>query len=196
MTKAEAKATAKAAKTKVNVRGGTRDPNRGTWCTSALVARAVGSFDLDPFSNPRSHIASTHRCMLEDGGDGFGDGSPGSYRTGDSTPGGPVQGIAGDFTRVWIQPDYRFVAKAFAHYAHTRWVALLRFDPRVTWMRRIYARAELVCVLWESEFEPPPGVVDPPGNTFPHAIYYRHAADVTDDVLRMSISWRKKASHG
>jgi hypothetical protein len=175
-----------------NVRGGTRDPNRGAWCTSKQVADAVGAFDLDPFSNPRSHIVSADRCMLEDGGDGFGDGTPGSYLCGGTTE----VWRSGETDRVWLQPDYRFVAKAFAHYEHTRWTALLRFDPRTDWMKRIYARSELVCVLWECEFEPPPGVIDPPGNTFPHALYYRYAADVTDAVLRLTISWRKKPTHG
>lgn len=199
--------TATKATTRRNVRGGSKDPNRGTWCTSESVARAVGPFDLDPFSNPRSHIVSATACMLERGDDGLAGPRRGEYfvaPTGGVLAPGEAQRwptatgnrVADADTRVWLQPDYRFVRKAFDHYAHTRWAALLRFDPRTDWMKHIYARSELVCVLWESEFEPPPGVEKPPGNTFPHAIYYRYAKDVTDDVLRMSISWRKKKSHG
>jgi len=174
-----------------NVRGGSSDPNRGTWCTPAPIARAVGRFDLDPFSNPRSHIHSLYSCMLERGDDGFGDGKPGNYfikSIGHC-------GTSAD-TRVWLQPPYTkgFVEKAFRHYEHTRWVALLRFDPRTDWMKRVYARSEYVAVPWECEFEPPPGVADP-GSTFPHALYFRFAADVTDEVRRMSICWRK-TRHG
>lgn len=169
-----------------NVRGNSRDPNRGTWCTPKAIADAVGPFDLDPFSNPRSHIVTSACSELEDGGDGFGDGTLGSYRS------AAVYGHASASTRVWFQPPYSIVLRAFNHYRHTRWTALLRFDPRPEWWHEIYAASELVCVL-HVEFEPPPGVPKPPGNTFPHALYYRHAEDVTPAVLRMAAAaWRKK----
>lgn len=176
----------------VGVRGGSGDPVRGSWCTPKPYAEAVGPFWLDPFSNPRSHIQSEHRCMLEDGGDGFGDGTPGSYRIK-----GPEyllgRSLADD--RVWLQPPYGkgFVQRAFRHYRHTRWVALLRFDPRPPWWQEVYDASELVAVV-EIEFEPPPGVKLRGGNSFPHAIYYRHAGDVTPAVLRMAAAvWRKKS---
>jgi hypothetical protein len=178
---------------KRNVRGGNNDPARGSWCTEKRIAVAVGPRDLDPFSNPRSHIIAARTCMLENGGDGFGDGeTPGSYKCGGEVP---EYGVADENTSTWFQPDYRkgFVMRAFNHYAHTRYTALLRFDPRPDWFKRVYAASELVCVLWECNFEPPPGV-DDPGSTFPHALFYRYAADVTNEVLRMSISWRKKTN--
>lgn len=174
----------------VNVRGKSGDPNRGQWCTNRVLASAVGTFDLDPFSNARSHIVSDAACWLERGDDGFGDGTPGSYRI-------AGRGLlkAGAATKVWGQPPYSITLRAFRHYAHTRWAFLLRFDPRPEWFDLIYDAAELVCVLRDKgvrDFEPPPGVKQS-GSTFPHAIYYRHAADVTDEVLAVSIAWRKKS---
>lgn len=177
---------------RTHVRGGTDDPARGSWCTPKDLADAVGPFDLDPFSNPRSHIQATHACMLEDHGDGFGRGDPGSYKIGGRFP---LWSNAFDSTRVWLQPPYvkGFVQRAFRHYAHTRWTALLRFDPRPPWWREVYRASELVAVV-VVEFEPPPGVVDLGGNSFPHALYYRRAEDVTPAVLRKAAAvWRKQA---
>jgi hypothetical protein len=180
----------------VNVRGNSRDPNRGSWVTPDSeeypIARSVGSFDLDPFSNPRSHIQSHARCMLENGGDGFGDGTPGTYYPDAHREHGPD--IVGEAARVWLQPPYLkgFVQRAFRHYRHTRWTALLRFDPRPPWWQEVYDASELVAVV-EIEFEPPPGVKDLGGNSFPHALYYARAEDVTPAVLRMAAAvWRKK----
>jgi hypothetical protein len=177
-------------KTGRNVRGNSRDPNRGTWCTSEDIAAAVGPFDVDPFSNPRSHIVSTYRCMLEDGGDGFGDGkTPGMFRDGAKHTHGHPFSIATERTRVFLQPDYLFVQRALDHYAHTRWCALLRFDPRPDWFKRVWRRTRLCCVLWRCDFEPPPGVTAP-GSTFPHALLYSNPDDVTEAVLRRSIAWK------
>jgi hypothetical protein len=169
----------------VNVRGGSKDPTRGTWCTPAAVAIAVGPWHVDPFSNPRSHIEAADACMLENGGDGFGDGTPGSYRVGR----GKLK-RATSSTRFWGQPPYELVQRVFDHYAHTRWCFLLRFDPRTDWFKRIYRLSALVCVFYEIEFEPPPGVPRGGGNSFPHALYYRDARDVTAAVLRMTVAWR------
>jgi hypothetical protein len=156
------------------------------------VAEALGKFDLDPFSNPRSHIQSTHRCMLEDGGDGLGGDWPidhlGTYLLASRE-----LKRATDQTRVFLQPPYSIVEKAFRYYQHTQWTALLRFDPRPTWFEEIYWRSELVCVFREIEFEPPPGVSNRGGNSFPHAVYYCRAEDATPDILRLApIAWRKK----
>lgn len=178
----------KTSRNRINVRGGSDDPARGSWCTPEPLAEAVGWFDLDPFSNPRSHIDAAITCMLEDGGDGFGNGTPGSFRS------GARYGHADEITRVWLQPPYAkgFVRRAFRHYRHTRWTALLRFDPRPPWWREVYAVSELIAVV-VVEFEPPPGVTDLGGNSFPHALYYRRAEDVTPAVLRKAAAvWRKK----
>lgn len=174
---------------RINVRGKSGDPTRGSWCTNRLIAAAVGPWDLDPFSNDRSHIQATHSCALERGEDGFGDGTPGSYRT-------LSEGLlrASGETRVWGQPPYDIVLRAYRHYAHTRWAFLLRFDPRPEWFDLVYDAAELVAVIRDPEardFEPPPGI-PASGSTFPHAIYYRRASDATPELLRMCIAWRKR----
>jgi hypothetical protein len=171
---------------KANVYGGTGDPNRGTWCTPKDIADRVGSFDLDPFSNPRSHVVAKHCCMLEDGGDGFGDGTVGMFRVGDGFP----QRVTADW-RVWLQPPYELVAQALDHYGHTQFCALLRFDPRTRWFARLYRMVELVCVLRKCEFEPPPEITEHNANPFPHALYYARATDATDAVIRKTAAaWR------
>lgn len=176
-----------------NVRGGSTDPARGGYCTPKWLADAVGEFDLDPFSNPRSHIAATHACWLERGDDGFGDQPPGSFRTCGKTQ------TARDSWKVWLQPPYErgFVARAFEHYVHTAWVALLRFDPRTAWFDAVYEAAELVAVIRSDPRGKPFGFEAPPGVklsslTFPHALYFRNAEDATPAALRHCAAWRKR----
>ena len=180
-----------------NVRGKSGEKARGSFCTPKPVAEAIGPFDLDPFSNPYSHIIATRACMLEDGGDGFGGGRKGvgAYKVGGRFP---LYGEATADTTTFIQPDYSFVLRALEHYEHTRFVALLRLDPRVTWFRRLFQRVEAIRVFWDIQFDPPQGVqVDGKGtNSFPHALFYKCADDVTDAVLRMTFGWRKARRHG
>jgi hypothetical protein len=171
---------------RANVHGGSGDEVRGTWCTPKWLAEALGSFHLDPFSNPRSHINAHEECSLEDNADGFGDGVLGSYRV------GILIYQADERTRVFLQPPYSIVLRAFEHYRHTRWVALLRFDPSTKWFRTMYREAALICVPRRRvNFEPPPGVRSS-SNTIPHALYYRHAEDAPEAVLRSCISWRPR----
>jgi hypothetical protein len=182
---------------RANVKGGSGETNRGTWCTAKDWAIAVGEFELDPFSNPRSHILSAARCMLEDGGDAFGGGEPGKtpglYLTG---AGGLQPGrsaVADELTRVWIQPPYELVAAAIAHYGHTRFCALLRWSPDVkAWFPELWKRTAVVCHPFgeRMDFEPPPGVPSSGDMPFPHALYYAHEADVTDAVSARCIVWR------
>lgn len=193
----------------VNVRGGSKDATRGAYVTPRPVARAVSArhrFDLDPFTNPHSHINAVNECMLERGDDGFGRadgvaGQPGVYRIGNR-----LHRATAD-TRTWFQPDYSYVMNAWRHYSHTRWVALLRFDPRVEWWDEIYAASELVCVFSAIEFETPPGVPRGAGNSFPHALYFRRAEDCTSEVMqldeplprgagrmRIAAAWKKRSS--
>ena len=171
---------------RANPLGGSGDSARGTWCTPKWLAEAVGPWDLDPFSNPRSHIASTWRCSLEDGGDGL---LPefGQYRC----RAGEAPAFAFSDLRVWIQPPYDIVLQAFRHYRHTRWCALLRFDPSTKWFAEVYAEARMVCVPRgrRVNFEPPPGV-KASSNAYPHALFYRDARDVTDAVMAMCVTWR------
>lgn len=190
---AELELQLKAAKRKkANVFGasGKKEKDRGTWCTPKNWAEAVGPWDLDPFSNPRSHIVSLLRCMLEDGGDGFGGRlAKGSYRTGGNFS---EYGEANASTRVWVQPPYSIVSDAIEHYAHTRFCFLLRFDTRTKWFKRLYALSGLVCVARKMEFEPPPGVKKS-ANPFPHALFYRNPEDATAAVLRKSAAaWRTR----
>lgn len=169
-----------------NVYGKSGDVERGTWCTPKWLADALGWFDLDPFSNPRSHILANEHCCLEEGDDGLGDGVLGSYRVGvliDQTD---------ERSRVFLQPPYSIVLRAFEHYRETRWVALLRFDPSTKWFRTMYREAALICVPRKRvNFEPPPGVRSS-SNTIPHALYYRHAEDATEAVLRSCVAWRPR----
>jgi hypothetical protein len=180
----------KAKRKKANVFGasGKKEKDRGTWCTPKNWAEAVGPWDVDPFSNPRSHIDAADHCMLEDGGDGFGDRSkPGIFRV---SSGDLV--VADANTRVWGQPPYSIVMEAIEHYAHTRFCFLLRFDPRTKWFKRLYALSGLVCVARKMEFEPPPGV-KASANPIAHALFYRNPEDATAAVLRKSAAaWRTR----
>jgi hypothetical protein len=165
---------------KVNALGGSGDAQRGKWCTPKALAEAVGAWDLDPFTNPRSHVAAAARCMLEDGGDGFGDGSgPGSYRVRSRDP-----EYADARTRVWLQPPYEIVLDVVDHYKHTRFCALLRWSPDVEWFARLwpYTRAVAFPIGERLEFEPPEGVPSSGPMPFPHALYYADPRDITDAV--------------
>lgn len=174
---------------KANVAGGSGEPDRGTWCTPKALAVAVGAWDLDPFSNPRSHVAAAHRCQLENSGDGFGDGSgAGSFRVSNR----PAE-YAGPEMRVWLQPPYerRFMLDVVDHYKHTRFCALLRWSPDTEWFARLWPHVRLIAFLRgeRMEFEPPPGL-EASSNPYPHALYYADERDVTDEVRAMCIVWR------
>jgi hypothetical protein len=194
-----------------NVFGGTKDPNRGKWCTEARWAGYVGAFDLDPFTNPRSHIEAAVHCMLERNDNGFGlelggKRTPGEYVArytsrpelrplgkGELARRHDVIAVAGENTRVWFQPPYEIVDEALDHYGHTRFVALLRWDPPCRWFQRLYKLSELVCSPRDKRMshESPSGVKGgaPP---LPHVLFYRRAEDATRDVLRRCNSWRPR----
>lgn len=192
-----------------NVFGGTKDPNRGKWCTEQRWAEYVGPFDLDAFTNSRSHIVARVHCMLDERGDsGFGvepedKRVPGQYLA-RKTTGKPLGkgelarkrdtiAIADENTRLWFQPPYEIVEEALDHYAHTRFVALLRWDPPCRWYQRLYKLSELVCSPRDKRMshESPSGVKGgaPP---LPHVLFYRRAEDATRDVLRRCNSWRPR----
>jgi hypothetical protein len=144
------------------------------------IADIVGRFHLDPFSNPRSHIvadaelharARRRRASATDRR-----AATGSRRKGSSAR--PRRRASGS-------SPYSVVLDAFEHYAHTRWCALLRFDPRRDHLVPAHLpRTQLVVVLRKCEFEPPPGVPSSSNPTI-HALYYANADDVTDAVLRL-----------
>lgn len=180
------------AKAKTNVLGGSKDLARGSWCTPKAWAERVGPFDLDPLSNPRSHIQATQSCQLERDEDGLWN-KPGDYLVADPQDRlRALVGHAGADTRVWLQPPYELVLETIAHYGHTRFTALLRFDPSTEWFRRLYRLTSLVCVpRTRIDFEPPPGV-KASSNPFPHALFYRCPDDATPAVLRACIAWRTR----
>lgn len=172
------------------VSGGSGETDRGTWITAKRWADAVGRWDLDPFSNPRSHIVAEHRCMLEDGGDGLcplpdmdDAASAGAYRIAS----GEVH-IAGAETRVWIQPPYEIVEDVIAHYGHTRFCALLRLDASTGWFARLWERTQVIALAKGTRefFEPPPGV-KASGNPQPHAFFYADPRDVTPAIAESCI---------
>ena len=163
-----------------------REDGRGSWCTPKKYADMVGAFDVDPFTNTRSHIQARNTCMLERGDDGFGDGSPGSYFIA-----GMGYGKATENTRFWGQPPYDIVLRAIAHYGHTRFAWLLRLDPSTEWFERLYKLSEIILVPAGDriEFDPPHGV-KPSSNPFPHGFFYRREADVPDALRAVCFEWR------
>lgn len=178
---------------KANLQGNSGDVERGTWTTSAKWAKAIGPVMLDPFSNDRSLVESVHRCMLEDGGDGFGGGEPGE------TPGlyllgerhGSRTGIATSETTVFWQWPYSpgFAERAIIHYRHTRFRALLRWSPDTAWFKMMWPLVSTIAIPQERiEFDPPPGVPRPESTiSYPHALYYANWRDVTDEVRALCI---------
>ncbi|MGE5801582.1 MAG: hypothetical protein ACM358_04955 [Gemmatimonadota bacterium] len=172
--------------TPANVHGGSGEVKRGTYCTPKKYAEAVGPWDLDPFSNPRSHIVATHRCMLEDGGDGLLDAEPGLFRAG----GDALPRVAESTWRVFIQPDYQFVEEAIAHYKHTRFCALLRFAPDTGWFAAMWPHVRVLAIPTERiPFEAPDGI-EADGAPYPHAFYYADERDVTDAIRALCIVLR------
>jgi len=167
------------------VSGGGGESDRGSWVTSKRWADAVGPWDLDPFSNPRSHLDAAVRCMLEDGGDGLAHAGvdAGCWRMGNG-----AHGRASATTRVWIQPPYDIVEDVIAHYGHTRFCALLRLDSSTGWFAALWELTQVIALPKGTRefFEPPPGV-EGSTNPQPHAFYYRDPRDVTPAIAESCI---------
>lgn len=180
-----------------NVHGGSGEVARGSFCTPLKWATAVGSWDLDPFGNPHSHIVAKYICMLENGGDGLGDPTvPGSYRFGPEHS--DCIGRADETTRTFWQPPYErgFIARVVKHYGHTRFCALLRWAPDTKWFAAMWSRVQLVAFPLERiAFETPDGVAlegaddsdEDRGAPFPHAFYYADPRDVTPAIYEACI---------
>lgn len=169
-----------------NVSGGSGETDRGAWCTLRKWTERVGHFDVDPFSNPRSTVLSTVRCMLEDGGNGLADIElPGSWISGGETP---ASGVADANTKLWGQPPYSIVEEAVKHYRHTRFCFLLRLDPSTDWFELLWERTQVLAIpLGDREmFDPPPGIAAS-SNPQPHAFYYAHASDITPAIAESCI---------
>jgi hypothetical protein len=180
----------------------TLEEQRGAWCSPPEYTAAAGPFDLDPFTNPRSTLVADYTCMLERGDDGFGlelRHIPGAFYV-NGAGGGlpplhdigvpPGHCIADESWSVWIQPDYAFVLEAIAHYGHTRFTALLRLDTSTKWYDQLWNMCEVIMVPKRDrlEFVPPPGV-KASSNPFPHGLYYKRAAGVTDAIKALCYPW-------
>lgn len=173
-----------------NVHGGSGDAARGTYCTPLKYAMAVGAWDLDPFSNPRSHLIAEHRCMLEDGGNGLADlAQPGSFIMGGGKAISHI--LAGPATRVFLQPPYEIVDQAIAHYGHTRFCALLRFAPDTEWFAAMWPRVAVIATPFGERLPFEIDGIEADGAPFPHAFYYSDERDVTDEIRRLCIMLRR-----
>lgn len=115
---------------------------------------------------------------------------------------------------VWLQPPYDLVLDAQAHFGHTRFCALLRLDTSTVWYQLffwgVHSKAEATELTKKSkmaismgpplcevvmvpkrdrlEFVPPPGV-KASSNPFPHGLYYKRAADVTEAIKELCYPW-------
>lgn len=163
----------------VNPIGGSgAEEDRDSACTPEWVAKLIGYVELDPATNERSHIYSGLHLLLSVGDNGIDDpATPGSFRIGKS----PTQSRADESYIVFCNPPYARgeVIKWVRHYRHTRFIFLLRWDPRTKWFREIIPHCTHVWFPLETkdhpgriEFEPPPGVTFS-SNPFPHALYLR-----------------------
>lgn len=145
--------------------------DRNTWCTPKWLAEALGSWDVDPCSNERSHIIASRNLRLDRGEDGL--------------------VMADRFegkTRAFINPPYGRgqVIQWVRAYAHVRFCFLLKFDPSTEWFGELMEHTGVVMIPRGErvEFEPPPGV--PPeqavGVQFPHALFYARPSDVSKEI--------------
>lgn len=133
--------------------GSGKSEGRDSWCTPKWLADLLGKFDLDPCSNPRSHIRASRRLMLEEGSDGL---YP--YAHGE-------------------------VLKWVKHWRHTRFCFLLRWDPSTKWFAELIPHCTHVWFpARRINFEPPPGVKSS-SNPFPHALYLRDPDQEMLDAL-------------
>lgn len=149
--------------------------DRDTWCTPKWIADAIGKFDLDPCSNERSHIVSGSAFRLERGEDGL----------------ERAKTIGGDW-KVFVNPPYSDVMPWIEAYRHTRFAFLLKLDPSTKWFAELLKHTELVLIPRGTrvQFEPPPGVEANASNPFPHALFYRRAADAPPAIIERCYSWR------
>lgn len=167
----------------VNPVGGSGDPRRDTWVTPLWLADVISGdyeVDLDPCSNPRSHILAKDAVSLEHGGDGL-------FRAGEAltegfwTQGGIIIKATAD-TRTFINPGYSRgqVIRWVRHYRHTDFIYLLRWAPDTEWFAELWPHCWGAWFPRKCEanpsgrinFEPPPGVATS-NNPFPHALYLR-----------------------
>lgn len=134
-----------------------------SWCTPKKLARVLGVFDLDPCSNPRSHVRAKRTYSLEKGDDGLKEEWKGSVF---------VNGPYSD-PKPWC-------LRLAAH--DGPWCSLWKLDPTTKWFKilidaganwgpfkrrlcfekegKILASANFPSVLIYKSWQPPPGVQD------------------------------------
>jgi hypothetical protein len=149
------------------------DADRDTWCTPKWITDAIGRFDLDPCSNPRSTVQSELTFRLDRGQDGL---EQAAWVT--ST------------ARVFVNPPYSDVMPWVQAYKHTRFCFLVKFDPSTKWCEALIEHTSIVLFPRRTriEFAAPPGV-ESSSNPFPHCLAYARAADATDAIRALCFSW-------
>lgn len=136
---------------------------RDEYCTPAWLTALVGPVDIDPCSNPRSHVQAEFTVSAEDG-DGL------TMTTHSSAV-------------VFVNPPYSRgqVIRWVSHFLHTRFIFLLRWDPSTEWFRVLFPRCSHVWFPYRRiQFDPPPGVTAS-SNPYPHALYLH---DPSPELLR------------
>lgn len=171
---------------KVNPVGGSGEKDRGSWCTPKWLADALGRFNLDPCSNPRSHVSARFRCSLEEDLNGLCEEErPGVFQF-LLTSGEREIMEAGERWETFVNPPYARgqVARWVKHYKHTRFTFLLRWDPSTDWFGELIRKCTHI---WfpsrRINFEPPPGVKGS-ANPYPHALFMRQPP--ADRLLRLA----------
>lgn len=162
-------------------------PDRDSWCTPKWLADALGPFDLDPCSNPRSHVQADRKLMLEHGDDGL------LHVESDEASTRALKRPYAE-VRAFINPPYSSgqVMRWAQAYAHTRFCFLVRLDPSTAWFRFLYQRSGIVCVPRKRvNFEAPPGV-KAFSNVFPHVLLFARLEDASDQIKRLSFAWRPR----
>lgn len=130
-----------------------------TWCTEKALCDALGEFDLDPCSNPRSQVKATVSYMLERNENGLELPWHGS---------------------VYCNPPYSDVMpwaeRLIAH--DDSWVALLKLDPTTAWFKTLANHANWRPFRRRIKFERP----DKPPLTanFPSVLFWRGRSHVID----------------
>lgn len=147
------------------------EPDRDTWCTPLKLARALGWWDLDPCSNPRSHILARKTFSLEAKQNGL-----------------ALAKFISQLTRVFCNPPYSHgnVIKWVRAYRHTRFCFLVRHDPSTDWWGELWPYVGAMATPIERvAFEPPPGAEEGAGGSpFPHVLLYANAEDITEEIRR------------
>lgn len=132
---------------------------RDSACTPKWLADQLGQFDLDPYSNERSHIQARHRNVW--------DGIPGSDTDGHWLTGGG---------HVFVNPPYSHgqVIRAVRRWMYADTCFLLRWDPSTAAFRELTRTAEWAWFPDDRlQFEPPPGI-EFSSNPFPHACIFTY----------------------